>query len=360
MKKRVRPWIILGIVLALAATGIALGAARRGLRQNAASREFPTEEIGLRTITVTIEASGVVEPIDLVDVKSKASGQILVMPVEVGSHVTKGDLLAQIDTVDVQNAYEQTFAAQRAAQTKADIAAAQKTRSDALFEKNFITTEAHETALLEDANAQASLVKARTDFDTARQRRDDATVRAPITGTVLAQLVSTGQVISSATSSVSGGTSLLKMADLSRIRLRAYVSENDIGSVHPGQEAAVSFDAYSGREFKGTVEKIEPQAVQQQSVTMFPVLISISNEEGLLLPGMNGEIAMVVDRCDDAPAVPIDAVRTVRDAETIAADDRRRPKRDRATDSRHRPEREDRLRADRKRVAAPRRTPRPE
>lgn len=319
MRRRTRPWIIILAILVVAAGVVGLGAVRRGLHRSDGNRAVPTEPIALRTITVTIEATGVVEPIDLVEVKSKASGQILRMPVEVGSYVHAGDLLAQIDTVDVQNQYEQSYAAEVAAQARADISDAQKKRSDILFAQNVITAEEHESAVLDHATAQAALVKARTDFDTARQRRDDATVRAAITGTVLEQLVSTGQVISSATSSVSGGTSLLKMADLSRIRLRAYVSETDIGKVRAGQEATVTFEAFSGREFHGTVEKIEPQAVTQQSVTMFPVLISLSNEDGLLLPGMNGDISMVVDRCDNAPAVPIDAVRTMRDAETVAS-----------------------------------------
>jgi HlyD family secretion protein len=125
-------------------------------------------------------------------------------------------------------------------------------------------------------------------------------------------------VISSATSSVSGGTTLLQMADLSRVRIRALVSETDIGSLHPGQSASVSVDAYPQRPFRGTVEKIEPQAVVQQSVTMFPVLISISNEDGILLPGMNGEVTVVVDERTGVPAVPLDAVRTMRELPTVA------------------------------------------
>src|SRR4029079_1428530 len=135
--------------------------------------------------------------------------------------------------------------------------------------------------------------------DLARQRLEDATVSAPITGTILSKTVSAGQVISSATSSSSGGTSMLTMADLTRIRLRAMVSETDIGSVRPGQAANVTVDAFPQRPFRGVVEKVEPQAVVQQSVTLFPVLISIANEGGLLLPGMNGEVSMLTAEHDD-------------------------------------------------------------
>jgi len=281
--------------------------------------EIPFEPVARRNISLTVEATGAVEPIDLVEVKSKASGQIVKMPVEVGSMVRKGDLLAQIDPRDVQNQYAQALAALQAAQAKVAISLAQRNRSDNLFAQAVITAPEHEAATLDYANAQSQVVKARTDVDLARQRREDATVRAPVTGTVLQQTVANGQVISSATSSASGGTTLLQMADLSRIRVRALVAESDVGNVRPGQVATVTVDAFPNRTFQGTVEKIEPQAVVQQSVTMFPVLISISNEDGLLLPGMNGEVSMLIEERRDVPAIPVDAVRSAREMPAVAA-----------------------------------------
>ncbi|MGE5179126.1 MAG: efflux RND transporter periplasmic adaptor subunit, partial [Bacteroidota bacterium] len=280
--------------------------------------EIPFEPVSLRNIALTVEATGAVEPIDLVEVKSKASGQIVKMPVQIGSVVKKGDLLAQVDPRDVRNSYDQTAAALRAAQANAQVTLAQKKRADGLFTQAVITAPEHETATLAYANAQSQVVKARTDLDLARQRLEDATVRAPISGTILEQPVTNGMVIASATSTASGGTTLLKMADLSRIRIRALVAETDVGNVRPGQAATVTVDAFPNRTFQGTVEKIEPQSVEQQSVTMFPVLISISNEDGLLLPGMNGEVSMLIDQREGVPAVPVDAVRSAREMPAVA------------------------------------------
>jgi len=302
-----------GVILIAAA-----GAARSRLIRSAPKIAVTYEAVARRDITMSVESNGSVEPIDLVEVKSKASGQILKMPVQVGSVVKSGDLLAQIDKVDVQNQYDQAAAALQAAETKVTISTAQSKRSDDLFASQVITAEEHEAATLDLANSRSQLVKARTDLDIARQRLADATVRAPIAGTVLAQPVSVGQVISSATSSVSGGTTLLQMADLRRVRIRALVAESDIGSVHPGQEASVQVDAYPQRTFRGVVEKIEPQAVIQQSVTMFPVLVSISNEDGVLLPGMNGEVTVVADQRRDAVAVSLDALRTMKELPAVA------------------------------------------
>ncbi len=80
----------------------------------------------------------------------------------------------------------------------------------------------------------------------------------------------------------------------------------------------MTVDAFPQRTFAGHVEKIEPQAVIQQSVTNFPVLISVSNESGVLLPGMNGEVTMLVDERNDVPAIPVDAVRSVRELPIVA------------------------------------------
>ena len=276
--------------------------------------QVQTAVVERRTIVIDAEATGVVEPINVIEVKSKASGQIVRMPVETGTEVKPGDLLVQVDTRDVQNQYNQALADVRAAQARAQVSRAQKQRSDDLFGQRIVTAQEHEAAQLDYANAQAQLVRARANLDLAQQRLEDATVRAPVAGTVIEKTVSLGQVITSATGAFGGGTTLLKMADLNQVRVRALVDETDIGQVQPGQQATVTVDAYPDRPFRGAVEKIEPQAVVQQSVTMFPVLVSIQNREGLLKPGMNGEVSILIDRRENVLAVPNDAVRNPREA----------------------------------------------
>ena len=98
------------------------------------------------------------------------------------------------------------------------------------------------------------------------------------------------------------------------MRIRALFNETDIGNVHPGEPANVTVDAYPDRRFSGVVEKIEPQAVVQQNVTMFPVLVNLDNPEGLLKPGMNGEVAVLIDERDDVLAIPNDAIKNPREA----------------------------------------------
>ncbi len=271
-----------------------------------------------RDIVIDAQASGIIEPINVVEIKSKASGMITKLPVETGTLVKPGDLLVQVDTRDVKNQLDQAQADLDAAQAKYDVSKVQVKRSDDMFAAKVITAQEHETAMLDLRNANAAVIRARASVDLAQQRLDDARVTASIGGTIIERDVAEGVVIASATGSIGGGTTLLKMADLSQVRIRALFNESDIGQVRGGQVATVSVDAYQDRKFQGLVEKIEPQAVVQQNVTMFPVLITLDNRENLLKPGMNGEVSVLINDLPDAIAVPNDAVRSVREASAIA------------------------------------------
>ena len=277
-----------------------------------------TAPVERRSIILSVQANGTVEPVNIVEVKSKASGTIIRMPVDIGTNVKTGDLLVQIDPRDVQNQYDQAAADLSSATVSRAVALAQRNRSADLYKQNIITAQEMEAATLAFANADAAVIKARTNLSIARLRLADATVTAPTAGTVIEKPVSEGMVITSATSSASGGTTILKMADLSKVRMRAFVNETDIGNVQAGQVATVTVDAFPSRRFVGIVERVEPQAVVQSSVTMFPVLVTLNNFDAALKPGMNGQVVMEVARHDNVVAVPSDAVRSSRDAATVA------------------------------------------
>ena len=294
---------------------VALGACKKSTDPVLVIETAPVER---RSIVLSAQANGTVEPIDIVEVKSKASGTIIKMPVDIGSYVKVGDLLVQIDPRDVQNQYDQAAADVSSATVARSTSLSQLNRSKDLFKQQIITAQEMETATLAFANADTDLIKARTNLSIARVRLEDATVRAPTNGTIIERPVSVGTVITSATTSASGGTTILKMADLTKVRMRAFVNETDIGNVKPAQTATVSVDAFPNRRFVGLVEKVEPEAVVQSSVTMFPVLVSLNNSDGALMPGMNGQVVMDIMRRDNVLAVPSDAIRNARDGATVA------------------------------------------
>jgi HlyD family secretion protein len=272
------------------------------------------ELVEVRSLEVTAEAAGQIEPIRLVEVKSKASGEIMSLRVESGDAVRRGDLLGQVDPRDVRNALAQAQADLDVAQARLGTAEAQRRRSAELRAANVITEQEFENAKLEEANGRAQYVKAKTNLELAEERMGDVTIRAPIDGVIIRKDVEEGQIIQSASQNISGGTTVFVMADLNEMQVRTLVSETDLGKIQPGMSARVSVEAYPGRFFQGTVTKIEPQAVVEQNVTMFPVLVHLSNHDGLLKPGMNAEVVVEVARRENATTVPNAAVVGVRDA----------------------------------------------
>jgi HlyD family secretion protein len=279
---------------------------------------YSTASVERRSIEVSVESSGVVEPLAVVEVKSKASGEVLELLVDIGDYVEEGALLVRIDPRTVRNRLAQAEAELVAARSRRAISETQMERAESLLKQGTYTESDHEAAALELANAEAQVVSATVDVENARIAVDDTDIRAPVSGTIISKPVEKGQVISSPTQDFGGGTLLLTMADLGAVRIRALIDETDIGKVRPGMPSRVTVAAYPNQPFDGEVTKIEPQAVVEQNVTMFSVLISIQNSEGLLMPGMNAEVEVSVARSDNVLTVPVIALRTERDVVSTA------------------------------------------
>jgi HlyD family secretion protein len=286
---------------------LGLGACKSGEAAEETSK-FTTASVTRGDLVISAEATGTVEPIRQVDVKSKASGEILKLRVDVGDSVVAGQLLAEVDPRDVRNAFDQAQADLTVAEQRKAISKNQLDRSKDLLAAGVITEQDNETAQLDYANALANEVKAKTNFELAQLRLSDATITAPMRGTILAKSVEEGQVIQSASSNVSGGTTLFTMANLDQMQVRTLVDETDVGQLRPGMEATVKVEAYPERTFRGQVQKIEPQAVVQQNVTMFNVIVNLDNRVGLLKPGMNAEVTILVNSAPNVLMVPNGAI----------------------------------------------------
>ena len=274
---------------------------------------YQTAAVERRDITVAVEAAGIIEPVTAVDVKSKASGEILSLPVDTGDLVEAAALLANIDPRVLDNSLQQAQANLEVAKARLANSSSQLERIDKLYRKDSLSKSDWEQAALDYAQANSEVVRSEIQVENATIALDDTKVGAPITGTVIERFVEQGQVISSPMGDVGGGTLLLRMADLSTVQVRMLVDEIDIGKVRPGVSATVNVAAFANRRFQGEVVKVEPQAVAQQNVTMFPVLIDLDNSEGLLKPGMNAEVELLVARRVDVAAIPNAALRTQED-----------------------------------------------
>ncbi len=279
---------------------------------------YKRENVSTKQLELSIEASGIIEAISSVEIKSKASGEILFLGAEVGDLVEKGSILGQIDQRTPKNILDQAMSDLQASKVRLDNAKSQFDRGKELHANASISDKDFEDIQEGFAQAKSTLVRTEVSYENAKIALDDTIVRSPVQGTIISRPVEVGQVISSPTSAVGGGTILMTMADLSKVRVRALVDEIDVGKVSIGQVVSIKVAAYRDREFFGVVSKIEPQAKIEQNVTTFPVLIDIDNDENLLLLGMNTDVVIEVLNKEVSLSTPTMSLRTRKDIYSAA------------------------------------------
>ncbi len=323
-------------------------------------------------IRMTVSTSGRVVPNLEVDIKCKASGEVTKLPFDVSDQVKKGNLLVQLNPVDEKRSVKRAEVAlavskARLAQARVRLATAEKDlatersrataalksskaragdasskceRVKKLLDQRLASREEYDTACTSDAAAQADLATAEArvkDLETqqaaletrrqditiaaaqvttdeislsdAQQRLTDTTVNAPIDGVVASRDVQTGQIISSGISNVGGGTTVLTIADLSRIFVLASVDESDIGKVEVGQKAVITADAFKNKRFFGEVVRVATKGKVVSNVVTFEVKIEIKSKgRALLKPEMTANVEIIAAEKSKAVLVPVQAV----------------------------------------------------
>ena len=259
---------------------------------------------------MVVTANGTVEPIDRIQLKSKASGEIVELPVEQGDFVQKGDLIARLDQKDEKAAVAQAQADMDIAEADLEQAKKAYDRSAELYKQNLISEEEKDQIELNFATAKGRLVRATTTLDHAKERFDESVVVAPISGVILQKYVEEGQIIASGVSTVGGGSPIADIADMNSVYVKAGVDEIDIGRIRAGMEAVVVADAYPAETFRGAIIRISPEARVEQNVTLFDVTIEVPNPQGKLKSGMNASIEIFIVKKDDALLVSAVALQT--------------------------------------------------
>jgi len=292
-----------------------------GSSNDDASKEttfYKKENVSTKKLELSIEASGIIEAISSVEIKSKASGEVLFLGAEVGDLVKKGSILGQIDQRTPKNILDQSKSDLEASKVRLENAKSQFERGKELHSQGSISDKEFEDIQESYAQAKSTVVRTEVTYENAKIALDDTIVRSPVEGTIISRPVEVGQVISSPTQAVGGGTVLMTMADLSKVRVRALVDEIDVGKVSIGQTVSIKVAAYRDQEFFGIVSKIEPMAMVEQNVTTFPVLIDIDNDDNLLLLGMNTDVVIEVLNKDVSLSTPTMSLRTRKDIYSAA------------------------------------------
>jgi HlyD family secretion protein len=260
-------------------------------------------------LNLTVSANGVVQPINRVEIKSKASGQIEQLNFEEGQYVTKGSLLIALDQRTARNDFEQAKADLALAEANAKQQENNYKRALELFEKGLISEQERDQVNVDHVRAKSQLLKAQAALATAEERLTDTRIVAPTSGIVLTRNVELGQIISSGVSNVGGGTLLATIADMAQVYVDANVDEVDIGKVQEGLRARVVADAFPDDVFRGEVIRISPLGKSQQNVTTFSVIILVRNINNKLKAGMSCSVDIEIFRRQQVVLVPNEALK---------------------------------------------------
>ncbi len=275
-------------------------------KSTSAVAKYTTAVVQRGDISITVTATGSLEAVTTVQVGSQISGTIKALYADYNDIVKKGQLLAQIDP-EFLNA--QVVAAQAdldKATASAKLKKREYERAQSLYKTNLISESDLESSQTSYELAEAELKSSRANLERLRTNLNYATIVSPIDGVVISRDVDLGQTVAA---SLSAPTLFTIAEDLTKMQVNAVIDEADIGKIKDGQDVSFTVDAYPEKTFKGKVKQVRlsPQIVS--NVVSYNVIISVSNPDLLLKPGMTANVTIQIDRRDDVLKVPNAALR---------------------------------------------------
>jgi len=294
---------------------------------------FRTVSVKRGDLDATISATGIVQPEEVVDVGAQVAGKITKLPVDYGSTVKDGTVLANIDDsiykaqVDLASAgLERAKADVKQSQAKLDQTREEWRRAEALLpqkaiaETDYILASANFKAA--DANValcQAAIKQAEASLELARTNLNYTVIKSPVEGVIVDRRVNVGQTV---VASLNAPSLFLLAKDLRRIQIWAQVNEADIGRIRPGLPVKFTVDAYPKEDFHGTVGQVRLNAKMDQNVVTYTVVVVTENKDLRLLPYLTANLQFEVEKHSDVLKVPNTALRW-RPRPTLVAPDAR-------------------------------------
>ncbi|HEX9984353.1 MAG TPA: efflux RND transporter periplasmic adaptor subunit [Thermoanaerobaculia bacterium] len=269
-------------------------------------QQYKTEKVDRGNVTMTVTATGTLSAVTTVQVGSQVSGVISRLYADFNSQVTKGQLLAELDPTPFQATVEQRSADVTRARVEAANAKITYERQRRLSQSG-LSAEAD----LDAARAQYEAAAAQVQQASAGLRQSETNLRytkiiSPIAGIVVDRQYDVGQTVAA---SFQAPTLFQIAQDLTKMQVQADVDQSDIGRIQVGQVARFSVDAYPEDEFRGRIAQIRYNAVVNQNVVTYPVIIEVANPEGRLRPKMTANVTIDVNTVRDVLRVPNGALR---------------------------------------------------
>jgi HlyD family secretion protein len=317
-RRRARIYQFIGLVLILgAAAGVYLWRAKQNSKKGV---RYITATAQLGDLKETVTATGTLKGLDSVDVGAQISGKLTKINVDFNDHVTVGEVLAEIDPVQLASRVDQSSAQVNAAEAALVLAKAtevqtkaQYARSVDLSQKGLISSKDLDSAKADEDRAQASISSASAQATLARASLKDAqtslsyaVIRSPIDGIVLARLVEPGQTVAAA---MSAPVLFTIARDLTQLRLYVDIDEADVGKVKEGQSASFLVDAWNEHSFASKVLSVHNLPTAGQTVVTYQAVLSVDNNDRLLRPGMTATATITTDERKGVLLVPNAALR---------------------------------------------------
>jgi HlyD family secretion protein len=341
-KKRRRRiiYICLGVFGFLAVAGVLIAATRGGTKIDPSK----LAKVEKGDLAKSVVATGKVEPITKVEIKSKASGIVKKLYIDAGDRVKKGQLLAELDKEEIAARVAQAKAQMEASQasargTEADLERAKVDaegpdvpmlkrayeRAQGMAKEGVVSASAlddaqknYELALNKQnvAKAQVQVLKAKVGQAEAQVAQDRAnltqleeqlsytTIASPIDGIILSRDVEVGDAVSSILVLGSSATLIMTLGDTSEVYVKGKVDESDIGKVYLGQPARIKVESFKDKTFNGKVTKISPMGVEKDNVTTFEVRVSINNPGGELKAAMTANAEIILEEHKNVLQIP--------------------------------------------------------
>jgi HlyD family secretion protein len=258
---------------------------------------FNTVVVARGELTATVTATGTLNPVVNVTVGSQVSGRISKLYVDYNSPVTKGEVLAEIDPSTYQAAVEQANADLANAKANLELQQAQFNRSAELFTNKLISGSDYDTALATLHEAEAMVKIKQATLDNAMVNLNYCKILSPVDGVVIQRAVELGQTVAS---SFNTPTIFQIANDLTKMQIDSNVAEADVGGVVEGQSVEFTVDAYPTRTFHGSVAQVRNSPITVNNVVTYDTVISVTNADYKLKPGMTANVSVIVAQREDA------------------------------------------------------------
>lgn len=274
-------------------------------KKKAQAYTLETAKVVKGNVSNTVTATGTLQALKTVEVGTQVSGVINKLYADFNSHVTKGQLLAELDKTPLLAAMSNAQASLDDSKAELTYKTSNYNRVKALFDKNLIAQADYDEAFYLYSKAQASNKIALSNFEKAKINLDYASICSPIDGVVLSREVDEGQTVAASFNT----PTLFSIAnDLTQMQVEANIDEADIGLVKDKQRVEFTVDAYPNAKFNGEVTEIRLQSTISSNVVTYTVIVKAPNPDKKLMPGMTANITIFVEEANNVLLAPMKAI----------------------------------------------------